>query len=552
MAIASLAYKITADTRGFSAGISATRKELRAAKQVMEQTRTPAEKLQGGLAGLARLYEKGLVDLTSYRRGVATLKAELGATTQKVNRFGAAVKKIGGGLRGVGGFAKRAALPMTALASAGLGFAAASVKMAADIEQSEIAFSKLTGSMDTAKVLMGDLRQFAAGTPFQLPGITDAARMLAAFGVETEQIVPTLRSLGDISAGTNNEIAEIAEIFGKAKVQGRLFADDINQLTGRGIPVIGALAETMGVAETQVKALVTEGKVGFPELQNAFVSMTAEGSTFGGMMEAQSQTLAGSYSTLKDNITQAMAEIGGAIASELDLTSISQQITQFVQLYKADFVAGFMDGLKFIGDGWDVMLRGVDLAQAAFFGLRGVINTEFAIVAQIIDVTLIQPLKAAATLIDAVTGSDLAGPLRDFSEMANTFSKDMLKQGRQDFRRAGEEMASAFGDGSVRSMFKNLGETTAAAQAEQMKKLAPTVAAEEVKEQAAAKQQAAAGQGPAFNVGVLKGSAEALRVEATLAAGGERKKELSLLKKIENNTRAPIGSAGAVSLVGVL
>jgi len=47
-------------------------------------------------------------------------------------------------------------------------------------------------------------------------------------------------------------------------VQGRLFGEDINQLTGRGIPVIQELAKQFGVSESEVKKLVEQGKVGFP------------------------------------------------------------------------------------------------------------------------------------------------------------------------------------------------------------------------------------------------------------------------------------------------
>ena len=65
--------------------------------------------------------------------------------------------------------------------------------------------------------------------------------------------------VGDIAAGTNQDFNELAVVFGKAKVQGRLFGEDINQLTGRGIPIIGEFAKQFGVAEGEVKKLVSEG-----------------------------------------------------------------------------------------------------------------------------------------------------------------------------------------------------------------------------------------------------------------------------------------------------
>lgn len=194
------------------------------------------------------------------------------------------------------------------------------VKMAADVETLGVQFRVLTGSAETAAALMSDIRTFAAETPFESGEIAEAARSLVAFGTPAEQAVGTLQMLGDVAAGVGMPLGELAEIYGKAQVQGRLFGEDINQLTGRGIPVISALASTMGVAESEVKKLVEAGKVGFPQLQTAFQSMTADGGQFNGLMEQLSGTTAGKFSTFVDNVKQLGVTIGTAllpIANEL-------------------------------------------------------------------------------------------------------------------------------------------------------------------------------------------------------------------------------------------
>ena len=123
----------------------------------------------------------------------------------------------------------------------------------------------------------------------------------------------TLRRIGDVSAGVQAPVNEIAELYGKARVQGRLFAEDINQLTGRGIPIIGELAKQFGVSDSQVKKLVESGQVGFPNIEQAFVSMTSQGGKFSGMMEAQSKTTSGLFSTLKDTINEVFLTLGTPI-----------------------------------------------------------------------------------------------------------------------------------------------------------------------------------------------------------------------------------------------
>ncbi len=233
---------------------------------------------------------------------IAKLNIHVGASTtaleQGMERAQLSVSRFAG-------LAAKAFSLVGGLASLGTG-----VKLAADAEQAQVAYSTLLGSMEAANRTLAEINQFAAETPFGTAELRDAGRMLAAFGTEAEQITPLLRQLGDLAAGTNQPIGGLAEIFGKAKVQGRLFMEDINQLTGRGIPIIGELAKQFGVAEVAVRKLVETGQVNFSHLEAALQSMTGAGGKFGGLMEAQSKTLAGTWSTLTDNVALLATEVG--------------------------------------------------------------------------------------------------------------------------------------------------------------------------------------------------------------------------------------------------
>lgn len=209
-----------------------------------------------------------------------------------------------------------------AVTAATAGIAAIGVKSvvaAGQLEQTEVAFATMLGSAEKAKTLLAELKDFAATTPFELTELQGATKSLLAFGVEAEDIQTTLRRLGDVSAGIGAPIGEIAQLYGKAKTQGRLFAEDINQLTGRGIPIIKELAAQFGVSEQEVKGLVEGGKIGFAQLELAFKNMTATGSQFGGMMAAQSQTLLGQWSNLKDAIGQTSVIIGQELIKAFDI-----------------------------------------------------------------------------------------------------------------------------------------------------------------------------------------------------------------------------------------
>jgi tape measure domain-containing protein len=256
-----------------------------------------------------------------------------------------AVAKTGQKLQGVG-----------AMLSAGVtaplaGLGAIAIKTAADQEQLEVAFTTMLGSADKAKGLIKQLSDFSASTPFELPQVVGAGRKLLAFGVEAENVQDTLRRLGDISAGVGAPLEDIAEIYGKAKTSGRLFAEDINQLTGRGIPIIEALATTLGKPTSAIKGMVEAGDIGFAELQAAVASLTDEGGKFSGLMEAQSHTVSGLLSTLQDNFNIALGEIGKQLIETFDLKSILSGAAEMIGKVTAaikDFIAANPEAFKWI------------------------------------------------------------------------------------------------------------------------------------------------------------------------------------------------------------
>lgn len=213
------------------------------------------------------------------------------------------------------------------------------LQLAAEAEQAAVSFEVLIGSVDRAKKLLTDIQQFAAATPFQQPELIAASRSLLAFGTEAEEIIPTMRRLGDVASGVGQPIGEIAELYGKAKVQGRLFAEDINQLTGRGIPIIQELAKQFGVSEAGVRKLVESGKVNFTNLQQAFESLTVEGGKFGGMMARQSVTLAGLWSTFGDSVGITLQHVGETIAKELNLKGVLESTSATLDSMRSQFTS---------------------------------------------------------------------------------------------------------------------------------------------------------------------------------------------------------------------
>ena len=194
-----------------------------------------------------------------------------------------------------------------------------------EFQQLEIAFKTMLGSAGQADALMSQLIKTAAITPFGMKDIGQAAKQLLAYGVAANDVNDTLIRLGDIAAGLSIPINDLAYLYGTTMVQGRLYTQDLNQFLGRGIPLMEELAKQFGVAENQVKQLVEDGKIGFPEVQKAIENLTNEGSKFGGLMEAQSKTITGQISNIEDAIDTMFNAIGqsqeGVINASLSLVS---------------------------------------------------------------------------------------------------------------------------------------------------------------------------------------------------------------------------------------
>lgn len=224
-------------------------------------------------------------------------------TERKLDRLAGGFRRVG---KAAGSIGKKMSTFVTApIVAAGV----AGVRAAGKLEQYEVALTTMTGSAETAGRVLGQFTDMAARTPFKQNEIISAGRQLLAFGVSADKVAGTLRRIGDVSAGIGAPVGEIAEIFGKARVQGTLFAEDLNQLAGRGIPIFSELASVMGVNADQVKKLASEGEVGFAEMEEVFRRLTGEGGQFNNMMQAQSQTLNGKLSTAIDNVQLALVDL---------------------------------------------------------------------------------------------------------------------------------------------------------------------------------------------------------------------------------------------------
>ena len=202
-------------------------------------------------------------------------------------------------------------------------FGAAAVKSAADLEQLETSFVSLTGGAEQAAMMMKQLNEFTAQTPFQIESVANAARQLIASGTEVSQVNQQLQFLGDIAATSGNSIEEIAAIFAKVNAKGKVELENLNQLAERGIPIFTALADATGLPADKLGA----GAVSVQQFNDTLKGFAEQGGFAQGAMERLSKTATGRFSTAIDNLKLALANVGEQI-----LPFVNKALERFTEL----------------------------------------------------------------------------------------------------------------------------------------------------------------------------------------------------------------------------
>ena len=193
-------------------------------------------------------------------------------------------------------------------------FVTSAVKLSEQISTAKRSLEGFTGSAEEAEKIVNSL--IATGQKNFIPtdDILAAGKSLLAFGENADNLPDVLGRIADISAATGKNFNELANIYGKARTSGVLFAEDINQLTDAGIPIIQEFAKQLGVSTSEVKKLASEGKISFEELQLAFFNLTKEGAKFSDQAQAQSQTISGAWQRLVSVVQPVVEWIGDKIS----------------------------------------------------------------------------------------------------------------------------------------------------------------------------------------------------------------------------------------------
>ena len=175
------------------------------------------------------------------------------------------------------------------------------VSLADEFQTYQIGFETMLKSKKKAMKFMDSAKKFASVTPFDTSAVVSNAQRMLAYEFSDKDIIPDLTKIGNASAalGAGEEgISRVSRALGQMKTNGRLNAEDMNQLTDVGINAWKYLADAEGKSIAQIREMSQKGQIGGDKAVKTILNGLKE---FDGMMDKTSNsTVSGLMSNIKD------------------------------------------------------------------------------------------------------------------------------------------------------------------------------------------------------------------------------------------------------------
>lgn len=290
--------------KGISAGvkafdISSMAKSFREAEGLAAKVKAA---LKGGLGG-----GKVTLDATQANTALKGVAEQAHRARDALDDVSDGAGKAGGAFGQLSGLMK--AGTFAAVGAGILKVGSSMVKANSEMEVFKTQLGTLLGSADKAEARLKELAKFGAETPFELPELIKAEKVLIGFGLQgdkalklTGKTATELRTvIGDIAAGVGVPFDELAVTFGKFSAGAT--GEAISRLQELGI-VTKEQLQGVGIQFDKAGSLVSP----LPEAMAAAVKIAEQ--KFGGGMNALSQTFEGQLSTLKDTASGILRDLG--------------------------------------------------------------------------------------------------------------------------------------------------------------------------------------------------------------------------------------------------
>lgn len=341
MADKQISVKITADSKQAEQGFNRTAAAVEAAGEAAGRMSAKMSKSTAILADIAKMFQQLNSDVKAMRKSLDSIDSKnvrrVGDDLETVSKQS---KKATSGIKGFADKCNKMTGALSAIAAVQLGsvftgmaggilnMGIASVQAAAQMRQYEIAFQTMLKSAEAGTQMLRDLQQFAAETPFDVPGVVSAGQQLMAFGFKAEEIIPMLTNLGDAASGLGlgtEGVSRLAYALGQMQTSGKLNAQDMMQLTSAGISAWDMLAQAAGKTVAEMKDLCSKGAIDSKAAVQTIVAGMNE--QFGGMMAKTSDEVAGLLANIEETAGNTSAAVGKYLTEAFNIKGILKDVS---------------------------------------------------------------------------------------------------------------------------------------------------------------------------------------------------------------------------------
>lgn len=341
MANKEISVKITADSKQAEQGFSRTAAAVEAAGEAAGRMSAKMSKSTAILTDIAKMFQQLNSDVKAMRKSLDSIDSKnvrrVGDDLEAVSKQS---KKATSGIKGFADKCNKMTGALSAIAAVQLGsvftgmaggilnMGIASVQAAAQMRQYEIAFQTMLKSAEAGTQMLRDLQQFAAETPFDVPGVVSAGQQLMAFGFKAEEIIPMLTNLGDAASGLGlgtEGVSRLAYALGQMQTSGKLNAQDMMQLTSAGISAWDMLAQAAGKTVAEMKDLCSKGAIDSKAAVQTIVAGMNE--QFGGMMAKTSDEVSGLLANIEETAGNTSAAVGKYLTEAFNIKGILKDVS---------------------------------------------------------------------------------------------------------------------------------------------------------------------------------------------------------------------------------
>lgn len=428
MANKEISVKITADSKQAEQGFSRTAAAVEAAGDAAGRMSAKMSKSTAILTDIAKMFQQLNSDVKAMRKSLDSIDSKnvrrVGDELETVSKQS---KKATSGIKGFADKCNKMTGALSAIAAVQLGsvftgmaggilnMGIASVQAAAQMRQYEIAFQTMLKSAEAGTQMLRDLQQFAAETPFDVPGVVSAGQQLMAFGFKAEEIIPMLTNLGDAASGLGlgtEGVSRLAYALGQMQTSGKLNAQDMMQLTSAGISAWDMLAQAAGKTVAEMKDLCSKGAIDSKAAVQTIVAGMND--QFGGMMGKTSDEVAGLLANIEETAGNTSAAVGKYLTEAFNIKGILKDVSDRLGEFQQKMQTATEQG-KSLGD----VIK--ECVPASVIGVIGAFAAVLVVVSVAAVATLgaVLGLSAGIVAAGAAIGAAIALIITYWDDLAN-------------------------------------------------------------------------------------------------------------------------------------